>query len=173
MAEHDTPGEAGPWGDPRIDEFYLAATRFLESMRPWVAAGMAEHLAHPRGEPGACRLCAAVDAVADPAEQLLRDATAGLAELGTLVFEELMRLIEELFGRVSLTIEQIRERYTASSSTPADEDDTETEGGVPSDGPGPAVDGAGPGPSGRAARGGRGYVPIEVSVETPRNEEEE
>lgn len=101
MAEPTDPSE----------EFLASATRLFETARPWVAAALAEHSAHPDGEPGACRLCALGGAVARHVEPFAAEASKSFGHFADEVLADLLRLVEELLGSARITAAAVAADY--------------------------------------------------------------
>ena len=99
---------ADPTPDPS-EEFLTSAARLFETARPWIAAALAEHSAHPDGEPGACRLCALGGAVARHIEPFAAEASKSFGHFA----DELARIstadyvhVDEAATRVEAAREQ-------------------------------------------------------------------
>ncbi|GAA4388483.1 hypothetical protein [Tsukamurella soli] len=149
----------GPFGDPRIDEFYVAASHLLESVRPWLADAMADHAAHAEGEPGDCRLCAAVDVASTNWDGLLRDVLAALSTFADSFLADLLVLAGQLLGTATGRFGDMAAQYAAATGRAA-----------PITGDASADAGAGPGTVGPESRGAepgpgrRTYHPIDVQL---------
>ncbi|WP_019204228.1 hypothetical protein [Tsukamurella sp. 1534] len=114
--------------DDPSEEFLAAATRLFETARPWIAAGLAEHAAHPDGAPGGCRLCALNGAVARNLEPFAAEASKSFGHFADEVLTDLLRLAEELLGAARVTFAAVAADYLStvrgeapeSSAAPAD-----------------------------------------------------
>ncbi|AUN41104.1 hypothetical protein ACFWXB_11100 [Tsukamurella tyrosinosolvens] len=104
---------ADPTPDPS-EEFLTSAARLFETARPWIAAALAEHSAHPDGEPGACRLCALGGAVARHIEPFAAEASKSLGHFADEVLADLLRLAEELLGSARIAAAAVAADYLAT-----------------------------------------------------------
>lgn len=105
------------------DEFLTSAARLFETARPWLAAALAEHSAHPEGEPGTCRLCALGGAVARHIEPFAAEASKSLGHFADEVLADLLALAEELLGSARITAAAVAADYlstVARDAPPAD-----------------------------------------------------
>ncbi len=96
------------------EEFLASATRLFETARPWIAAALAEHSAHPEGEPGACRLCALGGAVARHVEPFATEASKSLGRFADEVLADLLRLAEDLLGSARIAAAAVAADYLAT-----------------------------------------------------------
>lgn len=126
---------ADPTPDPS-EEFLAAATRLFETARPWIAAGLAEHAAHPDGDPGACRLCALGGAVARHIEPFAVEASKSFGQFADEVLADLLELAEELLGSARVTLAAVAADYLTTVGRAPSEPEDGT--GVPEPGPGTA-----------------------------------
>ncbi|CAM3117045.1 hypothetical protein [Tsukamurella hominis] len=139
---------ADPTPDPS-EEFLASAARLFETARPWIAAALAEHSAHPDGEPGACRLCALGGAVGRHIEPFAAEASKSFGQFADEVLADLLRLAEELLGSARIAAAAVAADYLATVG-----------GGAP---PGPqeaAAPAEPPAPSSQAS----GYERIDVRL---------
>ncbi|KXP10681.1 hypothetical protein AXK57_10230 [Tsukamurella pulmonis] len=110
-----------PTPDPS-EEFLSSAARLFETVRPWIAAALAEHSAHPEGDPGACRLCALGGAVARHIEPFAAEASKSFGHFADEVLADLLRLAEELLGSARITAAAVAADYLSTvGATPAEE----------------------------------------------------
>jgi hypothetical protein len=96
------------------EEFIAAATQFFETARPWLAAALAEHAAHPEAEPGLCRLCALGGAVSRNVEPFAAEASRSLGQFADEVLADLTKLVEELLGSARTTLAAVAADYLAT-----------------------------------------------------------
>lgn len=103
------------------DEFLTSAARLFETARPWLAAALAEHSAHPEGDPGTCRLCALGGAVARHIEPFAAEASKSLGHFADEVLADLLALAEELLGSARITAAAVAADYlsTVARDAPA------------------------------------------------------
>lgn len=121
------------------DEFLAAATRLFETARPWIAAGLAEHSAHPDGAPGACRLCALNGAVARHIEPFAAEASKSFGQFADEVLADLLRLAEELLGSARITFAAVAADYLSTvGRAPSEPDGAGAQEGDPEPDPGPS-----------------------------------
>lgn len=112
---------AEPTPDPS-EEFLSSAARLFETVRPWIAAALAEHSAHPEGDPGACRLCALGGAVARHIEPFAAEASKSFGHFADEVLADLLRLAEELLGSARITAAAVAADYLSTvGATPAED----------------------------------------------------
>ncbi|MCS3782259.1 hypothetical protein [Tsukamurella ocularis] len=104
---------ADPSPDPS-DEFLASAARLFETARPWIAAALAEHAAHPEGAPGACRLCALRGAVGRHIEPFAAEASKSFGQFADEVLADLLRLAEELLDSARIAAAAVAADYFAS-----------------------------------------------------------
>lgn len=104
---------ADPTPDPS-EEFLASAARLFETARPWVAAALAEHSAHPEGDPGACRLCALGGAVARHIEPFAAEASKSFGHFADEVLADLLRLAEELLGSARIAAAAVAADYLST-----------------------------------------------------------
>ncbi|KXP14595.1 hypothetical protein [Tsukamurella pseudospumae] len=141
------------------DEFLTSAARLFETARPWLAAALAEHSAHPEGDPGTCRLCALGGAVARHIEPFATEASKSLGHFADEVLADLLALAEELLGSARITAAAVAADYLSTVASPAATDDAgPTDGTVP-----PDVEGAPTAPSAPATA----YERIDITVSEP------
>lgn len=138
---------ADPTPDPS-EEFLASAARLFETARPWIAAALAEHSAHPDGAPGACRLCALGGAVARHVEPFAAEASKSLGHFADEVLADLLRLAEELLGSARIAAAAVAADYLSTVN-----------GSRPEGAPGPVPEGDPP-PSSQAT----GYERIDVRL---------
>lgn len=112
---------ADPTPDPS-EEFLASAARLFETARPWIAAALAEHSAHPEGDPGACRLCALGGAVGRHIEPFAAEASKSFGQFADEVLADLLRLAEELLGSARIAAAAVAADYfaTVGGEAPAD-----------------------------------------------------
>ncbi|GAA1017225.1 hypothetical protein GCM10009551_105890 [Nocardiopsis tropica] len=150
----ETSGAGPDFSSFSSEEFAAAATRLFETARPWLSAALAEHAAHPVGEPGGCRLCALGGAVARNVEPFAEEAARSLGAFADEVLADLMKLAEELMGSARTTAAAVAADYLATvrGDAPA----------APPDGPVTPADGpvAAPSPSSQHT----GYERIDVQL---------
>ena len=144
---------ADPTPDPS-EEFLASATRLFETARPWIAAALAEHSAHPEGRPGSCRLCALGGAVGRHIEPFAADASKSLGHFADEVLADLLRLAEELLGSARIAAAAVAADYLS------------TVGGAPAEDPGPVAPDEPTAPSSQAT----GYERIDVRVTGPEED---
>ncbi|MGZ9828044.1 hypothetical protein ACXYTP_14145 [Tsukamurella ocularis] len=104
---------AEPTPDPS-EEFLTSAARLFETARPWIAAALAEHSAHPDGDPGACRLCALGGAVGRHLEPFAAEASKSFGHFADEVLADLLRLAEELLGSARIAAAAVVADYFAT-----------------------------------------------------------
>lgn len=115
---------ADPTPDPS-EEFLASAARLFETARPWIAAALAEHSAHPDGDPGACRLCALGGAVARHIEPFAAEASKSFGHFADEVLADVLRLAEELLGSARIAAAAVAADYLSTvGATPPEEPDT-------------------------------------------------
>lgn len=113
------------------DEFIAAATRMFETARPWIAAGLAEHAAHPDGAPGACRLCALNGAVAKHIEPFAAEASRSFGQFADEVLADLLKLAEELLGSARIAFAAVAADYSSTVTGSTDGAEAATDQDVP------------------------------------------
>lgn len=145
---------ADPTPDP-ADEFLTSAARLFETARPWIAAALAEHSAHPEGDPGACRLCALGGAVARHIEPFAAEASKSFGHFADEVLADLLRLAEELLGSARTAAAAVAADYLA------------TVGGAAPDTGTPAEPGADESPRPAAPPSPGGYERIDIRLSGP------
>ncbi|MET9327072.1 hypothetical protein [Tsukamurella sp. NPDC003166] len=96
------------------DEFLSSAARLFETARPWLAAALAEHSAHPEGDPGTCRLCALGGAVARHIEPFAAEASKSLGHFADEILADLLALAEELLGSARVTAAAVAADYLST-----------------------------------------------------------
>ncbi|NMD57737.1 MULTISPECIES: hypothetical protein [Tsukamurella] len=111
---------ADPTPDPS-EEFLTSAARLFETARPWIAAALAEHSAHPEGDPGACRLCALGGAVARHIEPFAAEASKSFGHFADEVLADLLRLAEELLGSARIAAAAVAADYLSTVGRAAPE----------------------------------------------------
>lgn len=148
---------ADPTPDPS-EEFLASAARLFETARPWIAAALAEHSAHPDGAPGACRLCALGGAVARHVEPFAAEASKSFGHFADEVLADLLRLAEELLGSARVAAAAVAADYLSTV-------------GATHDAPDGAADAPGP-PTGDSAPSSQatGYERIDVRLTGPEED---
>lgn len=116
------------------EEFLASAARLFETARPWIAAALAEHSAHPDGEPGACRLCALGGAVGRHIEPFAAEASKSFGQFADEVLADLLRLAEELLGSARIAAAAVAADYfaTIGGEAPVDPEAPTAEAPAPS-----------------------------------------
>lgn len=144
---------ADPTPDPS-EEFLTSAARLFETARPWIAAALAEHSAHPEGQPGSCRLCALGGAVARHIEPFATEASKSFGHFADEVLADLLRLAEELLGSARIAAAAVAADYLSTVS------------GAQAEDPGPAAPEEPAAPSSQAT----GYERIDVRLTGPEED---